>query len=300
MKNREGLKNVAASVHARLLNVARRKQEDFNLLLIRHALERFLYRLSQSHNNEDFVLKGASLFVAWHDATERPTRDLDLLAYGDPDISRLEQIFRNICSVDVEPDGVSFDPSTVHGFEIREGAIYDGVRINLVAALGNARTRVQIDIGFGDAVVPSPELIIYPTILDQSSPKILAYPPEAVIAEKFHAMVDLGLSNSRLKDYFDIWQMLRVFEFEYSRLSSALKATFARRNTALPTNSVDGLSQEYADRWSANWGQLVDRFGFSGDAPTLEEVIHTISEFLAPVYQDQSKTVKWIPGKGWR
>ena len=300
MKNREGLKNVAASVHARLLNVARRKQEDFNLLLIRHALERFLYRLSQSHNNEDFVLKGASLFVAWHDATERPTRDLDLLAYGDPDISRLEQIFRNICSVDVEPDGVSFDPSTVHGFEIREGAIYDGVRINLVAALGNARTRVQIDIGFGDAVVPSPELIIYPTILDQSSPKILAYPPEAVIAEKFHAMVDLGLSNSRLKDYFDIWQMLRVFEFEYSRLSSALKATFARRNTALPTNSVDGLSQEYADRWSANWGQLVDRFGFSGDAPTLEEVIHTISEFLAPVYQDQSKTEKWIPGKGWR
>ncbi len=300
MKNREGLKNVAASVHARLLNVARRKQEDFNLLLIRHALERFLYRLSQSHNNEDFVLKGASLFVAWHDATERPTRDLDLLAYGDPDISRLEQIFRNICSVDVEPDGVSFDPSTVHGFEIREGAIYDGVRINLVAALGNARTRVQIDIGFGDAVVPSPELIIYPTILDQSSPKILAYPPEAVIAEKFHAMVDLGLSNSRLKDYFDIWQMLRVFEFEYSRLSSALKATFARRNTALPTNSVDGLSQEYADRWSANWGQLADRFGFSGDAPTLEEVIHTISEFLAPVYQDQSKTVKWIPGKGWR
>ncbi len=300
MKNREGLKNVAASVHARLLNVARRKQEDFNLLLIRHALERFLYRLSQSHNNEDFVLKGASLFVAWHDATERPTRDLDLLAYGDPDISRLEQIFRNICSVDVEPDGVSFDPSTVHGFEIREGAIYDGVRINLVAALGNARTRVQIDVGFGDAVVPSPDLINYPTILGQSSPKILAYPPEAVIAEKFHAMVDLGLSNSRLKDYFDIWQMLRVFEFEYSRLSSALKATFARRNTALPTNSVDGLSQEYADRWSANWGQLVDRFGFSGDAPTLEEVIHTISEFLAPVYQDQSKTVKWIPGKGWR
>jgi hypothetical protein len=148
--------NIAASVHARLKNVGRKEKRDFNLLLIRYALERFLACLSHSIYRDEFVLKGALLFVAWENAVERPTRDLDLLRFGDPDIANLEQVFREICEVDVDPDGLVFDANTVKGSVIREGAIHDGVRMKVMAFLGNARTQVQVDVGFGDAVVPPP------------------------------------------------------------------------------------------------------------------------------------------------
>jgi predicted nucleotidyltransferase component of viral defense system len=301
--SRDGPTNVAASVHARLRNVARKKGENFNLLLIRHALERFLYRLSRSKYHDQFVLKGAFLFVAWENAAERPTRDLDLLAFGDPDITRLEQVFREVCTAKVEPDGLVFDPATVLGAEIREGAIYDGVRMKFVAHLGNARTRMQVDVGFGDAVVPPADLLQYPTILDQDAPQVLGYPPEAVIAEKFHAMVTRGVANSRLKDYCDVWRIGRAFQLELPRVAAALAATFERRATSIPTEEPEGLTREYADQWKDNWARLSDRFDLDDDLPPLEEVIREIRGFLMPACraaaEGHPRKLIWNPADGW-
>lgn len=167
----DGPVNIAASVHARLKNVGRDTKRDFNVLLIRYALERFLYRISRSEYCDSFVLKGALLFVAWENALERPTRDLDLLTFADPDIAGLEQVFREICCVDVKPDGLIFDPSTVSGSVIREGAIHDGVRMKFTARLGSARNQLQVDVGFGDAVVPPPSRLDFPVLLDQDPPE---------------------------------------------------------------------------------------------------------------------------------
>jgi hypothetical protein len=297
-------RNIAASVHARLKNVARKEKRDFNLLLIRYALERFLARLSYSAHRDEFVLKGALLFVAWEGAVERPTRDLDLLRFGDPDITGLEQIFGEICQVNVEPDGLIFDATTVKGSVIREGAIHDGVRMKFMAFLGNARTQVQVDVGFGDAVDPPPELLEFPVLLDQDRPSVWAYLPETVIAEKFHAMVTLGMTNSRLRDYYDIWRIIETMTFEMPRIASALLATFEKRGTRLPTDRPEGLTKEYSERWDDAWRRLSDRFEMQDDLAPLTQVIEEITEFLVPALEaiDRGKSLdkRWTAGRGWR
>jgi predicted nucleotidyltransferase component of viral defense system len=299
-----GPKNIAASVHARLKNVGRATKRDFNLLLIRYALERFLYRISRSEHRDNFVLKGALLFVAWENAVERPTRDLDLLTFADPDVAGLEQVFREICGVDVEPDGLLFDSSTVSGSVIREGAIHDGVRMKLTARLGSARNQLQVDVGFGDAVVPPPSRLDFPVLLDQDPPRILAYPPEAVVAEKFHAMITLGMTNSRLKDYYDIWRMLETIQFEMSRVEAAITATFKRRGTKITSDEPDGLSQEFAHLRADAWVRLPKRFELEEDLPPMEDVIQRIQEFLMPVLEaiagGNSVNKYWATDTGWR
>ena len=299
-----GPKNIAASVHARLKNVGRATKRDFNLLLIRYALERFLYRISRSDHRDSFVLKGALLFVAWENAVERSTRDLDLLTFADPDVAGLEQVFREICGVDVEPDGLLFDSSTVSGSVIREGAIHDGVRIKLTARLGSARNQLQVDVGFGDAVVPPPSRLDFPVLLDQDPPRILAYPPEAVVAEKFHAMITLGMTNSRLKDYYDIWRMLETTQFEMSRVEAAITATFKRRGTKITSDEPDGLSREFAHLRADAWMRLQKRFELEDDLPPMEDVIQRIQEFLMPVIEAVENGVsldnRWAAETGWR
>ena len=299
----DGPKNIAASVHARLKNLGRETQRDFNLLLIRYTLERFLARLSSSKYRDDFVLKVALLFVAWENAVERPTRDLDLLTFADPDIAGLEQVFREICGADVKPDGLHFDPSTVSGSVIREGAIHDGVRMKLTARLGSARNQLQVDVGFGDAVVPPPSRLDFPVLLDQDSPRILAYPPEAVVAEKFHAMITLGMTNSRLKDYYDIWRMLETTQFDMSRIMAALTTTFKRRETKMPFDEPDGLSREFARLRADAWRKLPKRFELEDDLPPMGEVIQRIRTFLMPVLEAIDNGVsfdkRWLPNRGW-
>ena len=296
-------RNSAASVHARLLKRGREQKRDFNLLLIQYALERFLARLSHSSYKEQFVLKGALLFVAWEGAIERPTRDLDLLKYGDPDIAGLERVFREVCAVDVESDGMIFDPSTVRGSEIREGAMYDGVRMKFMAFLGNGRVPIQVDVGFGDAVQPSPKAIEFPVLLDHTPPKVLAYPAEAVVAEKFHAMITLGMANSRLKDYYDIWRILETMPFKMPLIASALTATFKKRGTELPVDEPEALTNEYALRWAQDWRRVCERFELANDYPPLMTVIEKISAFLAPVLESiaskRNQVERWVPGKGW-
>jgi hypothetical protein len=204
---RNSLKDVAASVRQRLLNLSRERGEDFQLTLIYYALERLLYRLSRSAARERFVLKGAMLFSVWSGAPHRATRDLDLLGKGPNDVGVLVKDFQEICWTPVEDDGLKFLAESVTGEEIRDGKEYEGVRLSFEARLGVARIPIQVDIGFGDVVLPKPVSLEYPTLLDFPAPRLLAYPRETVIAERFQSMVELGIANSRTKDFFDLWSL---------------------------------------------------------------------------------------------
>jgi predicted nucleotidyltransferase component of viral defense system len=207
-------RNLSASVRQRLLNIARRDGEAFDLVLTRYALERLLYRLGQSKFHDQFLLKGAMLFALWGGEVHRPTRDVDLLGFGTSELAQVENIFREICQVSVEADGLGFYPDNMRVLEIREDQEYQGVRVSFEVRLENAVIPIQIDIGYGDAVTPAPENITYPTMLDFAAPKLRAYPLYTVVAEKFQAMVWLGIANSRMKDFYDIWVIMQKFSFE--------------------------------------------------------------------------------------
>ena len=233
-------------MRARLLNLAKLRGEDLDLVLKRYGIERLLYRVSQSAHRDAFILKGAMLFELWMGRAHRTTKDLDLLGSGSADIPRLEAIFRELCMLPVDPDGLAFFPESVKGTEIREDSLYQGVRVTLLARLGVARISLQVDIGFGDAVFPAPEEIEYPSLLGFPCPRLRAYSQATVVAEKFHAMVELGLVNSRLKDYLDIWTILQAFEVPPETLGQAIQATFQRRKTAVPSSLPIGLSRTFA------------------------------------------------------
>ena len=237
--------NVGASVRQRLLNLAHASGQPMELLLTRFALERLLYRLSLSPHRERFVLKGAMLLATWFDEPHRATRDVDLLGFGDAAEDALLGTFREIMAVEVD-DGVSFDLKGLRIEAIREEVEYSGSRLRTTAALAGARIPITVDIGFGDAVEPGVEDIDLPVLLDMPSPHLRAYPPETVIAEKFHAMVVLGRANSRMKDYYDVWMLMSTFALDPDRLRKAVVATFARRNTAVPALIPDGLSDAFA------------------------------------------------------
>lgn len=239
--------NIAASVRARLLNLAKARGETFDFVLNRYASERLLYRLSQSSHASHFVLKGATLFAVWSQTPHRPTRDLDLLGAGDSAVASIEAAFREIVMTPVIADGLTFDAATVSGETIKEEEEYEGVRIRLIATLMGARIPVQIDVGFGDVVTPSPEENTFPTLLDAPAPQLRSYPRETVIAEKFEAMVKLDYSNSRMKDFYDVWILGREGEWEGSVLRRAVRATFERRQTPLPQSLPLALSDEFGN-----------------------------------------------------
>lgn len=228
-------KNVAASVQARLLNLARERGEDFQLVLTRYALERLLYRLSRSPHREEFVLKGAMLFQVWSDEPHRPTRDLDLLGRGANTAEQYTSIFRDLAAEPVEEDGLTFVTDTIRAEQIRESQEYNGLRLQFEARLANVRIPIQIDIGVGDAMTPGPIEIEFPTLLDFPPPLLLAYSRETVVAEKFQAMVMLGMINTRMKDFFDLWILSKEYDFDGVTLTGAIRATFDRRATELPS-----------------------------------------------------------------
>lgn len=297
------LKNLPASILARLKNRARDTGEEFQTLLTRFALERLLFRLSVSKHQDSFVLKGAFLFLAWGESIERPTRDLDLLAEGAPDIERLERIFRELCEQDVESDGVIFVADTVRGRMIREQVPYDGIRINLDARLGNAVLRLQIDVGFGDALVPAPIEIDFPVLLEFPCPRLRAYRSETVVAEKCEAMVALGLANSRLKDYYDLWRLASTRDYEGPVLALAIRAVFERRQTMIPEGIPAGLTDSYSEQWGVQWLGVLNRFGVD-DPPSLMEVLDLLRRFLLPVFEslavDEELEHTWTPPRGWQ
>lgn len=238
--------NRAASIRARLKQHPDTSKQDFNLTLTRYGLERLLYRLSVSEHAPNFLLKGALLFQLWYGQPHRPTRDADLLGFGPDDVPTLVGVFRSVCRVEVD-DGIVFDPESVVGTEIRKDGDYGGVRIDLRATLDGARLTLQIDIGFGDAVTPAPETVTYPTLLaDVPAPALRAYPKATTVAEKLHAVSILGMTNTRMKDFFDLWVLLHDTTLDDAQLRRAIEATFARRQTAMPATLPIGLGEAFA------------------------------------------------------
>lgn len=237
--------NRAASIRARLKQHPETSKQDFNLTLTQYGLERLLYRLSISEHAPNFLLKGALLFQLWYGHPHRPTRDADLLGFGPDDVPTLVGVFRSICGIQGD-DGIVFDPESVVGTEIRKDAGYGGVRIDLRATLDGARLALQIDIGFGDAVTPEAQPVTYPTLLaDVPAPALRAYPKATVVAEKLHAVTILGMTNSRMKDFFDLWVLLHDTTLDDAELQRAVEATFARRQTAMPAALPIGLSDAF-------------------------------------------------------
>ncbi|MBE2243938.1 MAG: nucleotidyl transferase AbiEii/AbiGii toxin family protein [Burkholderiaceae bacterium] len=278
-------RNIGASVRQRLLNLAHARGQPMELLLTRYALERLLHRLSMSPHRERFVLKGAMLLATWFDEPHRATRDVDLLGFGDAADNALLGTFREIMAVEVD-DGVRFDLKGLRIEAIREEVEYGGSRLRTTAALAGARIPITVDIGFGDAVEPGVEEIDLPVLLDMPSPHLRAYPPETVIAEKFHAMVALGRANSRMKDYYDVWMLTRAFEIDSERLRRAIAATFTRRNTVVPVEVPDGLSDEFAVDAGKRRQWVAFARDLSGPIPGLDLVVRDLREtlkvFLAP------------------
>lgn len=282
--NQRQPRNLAASIRQRLLQLARARREEFQLTLTRYGLERTLYRLGRSAQRDQFILKGALLFSLWSDDFYRPTRDLDLLGHGSSDIPRLEQLFCEIIATPVEDDGLVYLVESVKGDRIRQDEEYEGVHIQIAARLDNARISIKIDIGFGDVITPSPQEIEYPTMLDLPKPRLRAYPRETVIAEKFEAMVKLGIGNTRLKDFHDLMVLSRQFEFDGDLLSQAIKATFARRGTPLPAEAPIALTNAFFNDASkqVQWRAFMERMNLKVEGMSLEEVVTVLRNFLMP------------------
>lgn len=240
------MRNLAASVRARLLNIAKAQGVDFNQVLVRFALERILYRLSTSEHADHFLLKGALLFTLWYDMPHRATRDADLLGFGSSDLESVAETFRDIASVAAD-DGIQFDPASVTVEEIRKDAGYAGARVLISGELAKARCKTQIDIGFGDAVTPGPVDATYPVLLgDLPAPRLRTYPVYTVVAEKLHAIALLGMTNTRMKDYLDLSVLLDREILDTDLLARALRATFERRGMTVPAGLPVGLTDEFA------------------------------------------------------
>lgn len=305
MKDRKP-KNPTASVRQRLQNLSRKSGEPFHVLLTRYALERLLFRLTQSPHKDKFILKGAILFTIWTGHMHRPTRDLDLLGSGKPDAHALHDIFHNLASITHDDEGLAFLPETVAVNPIREEQEYGGQRVTLTAMLGNARIPLQIDVGFGDAVTPAAEVVELPTLLAMPAPSLRAYPKETVVAEKFQAMVVLGMANSRMKDFFDLWILCRSFSFSGQTLSDAIRATFRRRKTALPTDVPIALTDAFAadTKKQTQWKAFVSRADLSTKVAPLPDVLAFLRAFLLPPLQAVvAKTDfdwAWNPEGPWR
>lgn len=299
-------KDLAASIRQRLANKAKEQKEDFGVVLTRYGLERFLYRLSLSPYSDQFVLKGAMLFQQWSGQTHRPTRDLDFLGYGEPAPERYCEIVSDICTQEAEADGLKFLPQTIHAETMKEGEDYQGIRIKLDALLSSARIPILIDVGFGDAVTPGLDEITYPTMLELPAPHLKAYPRETVIAEKFQAMVSLGIANSRMKDFYDLWTLSQEFDFAGASLSNAINATFKRRSTALPRKLPLALTEEFTlDAQKLNqWKAFLRKSKLVAGGKSLPEIATDLERFLIPPTQalvtNEAFHQMWSAGETWQ
>lgn len=293
--------NTAASIRARLLNASKKSGDEFQSVLSRYLIERFLYRLGKSQHRDVFLLKGAMLFVVWRGNLHRPTKDLDLLGFGDPTPSEVAKRIADIAAVACD-DGVIFEAGSIETELIKEDADYEGVRVHLLARLEQAKVRLQIDIGFGDAVTMEPDPAVFPTILDRvDAPILRTYPAEVVIAEKLHAMVVLDIRNSRMKDFYDLWVLARSRSFRLHRLTAAIRATFERRTTAFPDCTPFALTSAFlTDPGKVQqWSGFVQRLRLDPATPTLAEVGNEIAEFLHPVFDRHPDERTWSPGGPW-
>ncbi len=297
---------LAQSIKQRLMNRARQRGEDFNVLLTRYAIERFLYRLTRTPHVSRFTLKGAVLFAIWMDHPHRPTIDVDLLGAGDPSVDDLRKVFQAVCDANVEPDGMRYDAASVRAEAIREVNIYQGIRVKLIGYLGTARIPVQVDVGFGDVITPGPTEATFGPLLDLSPPVMAAYPPETVIAEKLEAMVVLGMANSRMKDFFDLYVLSRTMSFDGDTLAGAVRATFHRRRTPIPTAPPPALSRDFASDPAkrAQWSAFARRVDASHRPADLAELVEVIAQFAVSLLSSAAGVAPfskvWKPPGPWQ
>jgi predicted nucleotidyltransferase component of viral defense system len=298
------LKNVGTSVRTKLLQLAKQRGDDFQLVLLRYVNERLLYRLATSQHANRFVLKGAALFTVWTGKPHRATRDLDLLGFGDSSEANLRDVFIDIATMKTEDDGTVFDASSLDVGPIRENQEYGGVRVTLAAHIAEAKVRVQIDVGFGDAITPEAIEIDFPALLSFPAPRLRAYPRETVIAEKLDAMVQLGLANSRMKDFYDLKLLSELFDFDGEVLVRAIRATFIRRNTPIPGEAPAALSPEFVGDSSKakQWLAFASKSGADGVesfAMVMEHVARFVTEPLKQARTNDAWKAKWPKGGPW-
>jgi len=274
--------DIAESVRDRLHTQARQSGRMFNEVLQYYGIERLLFRLSRSEFGHDFVLKGALAFFAWGVVLRRPTRDIDLRGYCRNSIAYVERVFRDVCRLRVEEDGVWFDPRLVMAERIVEDEAYVGVRVHIEGRLGKAQLHMQVNVGFADELATEPEWLDYPTLLDMPGPRLRVYPLESFVAEKFEVMVDLGLANSRLKDFYDVYVVSELFGVDGERMARAMAITFAARHTPLPEGEPQGLSAEFAKEKGGLWWQFVQRLGDDEMPIDLQKVVERLRGFLLP------------------
>jgi len=297
-------RDLGASVRQRLLNQAKDQFRPFQEMMQYYAMERFLYRLARSPHADQFILKGALLLSAWRSPLSRSTMDIDLLGKTSNKLDHIRSIFSKICMVDVEPDGISFDPASLETARIKEDADYEGVRVHFNGILARARISMQIDIGFGDVVVPEITTIEYPTMLEFPVPVLRAYPKETVIAEKLEALTVLADLNSRMKDFFDLWALSRTYPFKSDTLIRAITATFHHRGTALQPLPT-GLSDEFgnSNEKSAQWTAFLRRARLESAPKAFGDIVAVVRQFAHPLLSAASSgdpfTAKWIPGGPW-
>ncbi|HVS10687.1 MAG TPA: nucleotidyl transferase AbiEii/AbiGii toxin family protein [Planctomycetota bacterium] len=295
----------AESIRHRLRNAVRARGHDVQFALQRYAAERWLYRLARSPHRDRFILKGAMLFEIWGGSLYRPTRDLDFTAYGSDDTADLLAALRDICIVPVEDDGLIFDANTLSAEPIRDQAEYRGLRVRFEARMGASRVPMQIDLGFGNAIQPPPQEVEYPTLLDTPPPVIRAYPKEAVVAEKLHAMVVLGERNSRLKDFYDLYVLASSFAFDGPTLACAIRATFERRDTAIELQTPTALTDRFFEDVArgSHWRGYLDRNRLSDAPGSFEQVGAVLIGYLEPargsVAQGTPFPAHWEPGGPW-
>ncbi|MBU0502625.1 MAG: nucleotidyl transferase AbiEii/AbiGii toxin family protein [Candidatus Margulisbacteria bacterium] len=299
-------KNIPASIRARLQNIATETKRPFSEVLQYYAMERFLYRFSQSEYAEQFILKGALMFTVWQVPERRATLDIDFSACFDNKVAAIENVIKNVCGLAVEPDGLVFSCSSVKGKKIKENADYEGVRVKFHGLLGKSRVAMQIDVAFGDSVSPGPRTIDYPVILDLPQPRLKGYPVESVVSEKFEAAVKLGSLNSRMKDYFDLWLMSRCFDFAGGKLFEALKKTFKRRQTPFP-EQAPLFDKEIYDNGSDRqtlWQAFLRKGEIKHAPDSLGKVAQEIEKFLleplASITKGKGFNKKWQAPGPWK
>ena len=295
-------KNIPASVRQRLFNRAKSERRPFNELLQYFAMERFLYRLSQSSHADRFILKGALMLRVWRSPEVRPTMDIDMLGRTSNEETDIITQIREIVTVDVEIDGLAFDPDSIQVERITEGADYDGIRIRFLGALGSVRINMQIDIGFGDVVYPEPEESDLPTMLNFPSPRLLCYSRESFISEKLEAMVKLGMLNSRMKDFYDIWLLSRQFSFDGVKLAEAIRRTFERRGTTLPPE-IEVFAEPFIVAKQTQWAAFWKRLQQNHVPSSFREITASVNRFLSPIVaalsSDKPSPTNWTAPGPW-
>jgi len=297
-------RDIGASIRQRILNKSRNQGRPFQELLQYFAMERFLYRLAKSPYSDRFVLKGALLLTAWRAPQSRPTMDIDLEGRVNNQLDHIKEVVGTVCEVDVEPDGIAFNRASIEVSRIKEDADYEGIRVQFHATLARARIPMQIDIGFGDVITPGPTDIEYPSLLDLPAPVLRAYPKETVVAEKLEALTALGVLNSRMKDFYDLALLSRMYPFEGELLAEAIVATFHHRGTIIEAEPI-GLTRAYCDdpARAIQWRAFVRRSRFTEEVGDLARLVGEIRTFglpvLATVAAEKPFKVRWKPGGPW-